>query len=113
MGVITSEALTLSVSTFERAAYLVIRDMIVEPGIRPGTRLAAMKLWPNSLPNADPAKLVRDLYAFENQNQIDPSGSQDMIGLLYPGINRLDYHAAVEGGVFPSHIESCTDPAIR
>ena len=41
MGVITSEALTLSVSTFERAAYLVIRDMIVEPGIRPGTRLAA------------------------------------------------------------------------
>jgi hypothetical protein len=29
-----------------------------------------------------------------------------MIGLIYPGINRLDYNFAVHGGVFPSHIES-------
>jgi hypothetical protein len=29
-----------------------------------------------------------------------------MIGLIYPGINRLDYNCGVEGGVFPSHIES-------
>ena len=33
-----------------------------------------------------------------------------MIGLVYPGINRLDYDAEVEGGYFPRQIESCRDP---
>jgi hypothetical protein len=35
-----------------------------------------------------------------------------MIGLLYPGVNRLDYDYSFEGGVFPRHIESNTDPKI-
>src|SRR5438309_8938544 len=35
-----------------------------------------------------------------------------MIGLIYPGISRLDYDAAHEAGLFPRHIESCTDPAV-
>jgi hypothetical protein len=30
-----------------------------------------------------------------------------MIGLVYPGVNRLDYDHRIHGGVFPSHIESC------
>jgi hypothetical protein len=34
-----------------------------------------------------------------------------MIGLIYPGINRLDYNFAVEGGIFPEHIETLNDPA--
>jgi hypothetical protein len=34
-----------------------------------------------------------------------------MIGLIYPGINRLDYDFSHEGGVFPAHIESLTDSA--
>jgi len=42
----------------------------------------------------------------ENKDKDQPSGSQDMIGLIYPGINRLDYDFAANGGVFPSHIES-------
>jgi len=33
-----------------------------------------------------------------------------MIGLVYPGINRLDYDFAFQGGVFPSHIESLDNP---
>jgi hypothetical protein len=78
-------------------------------GLATGTRRAAMKLWKTGLPPGDPAKLVKALYAFENQNQTDPSGSQDMIGLFYPGVNRLDYDPAFEGGVFPRHIESCND----
>jgi hypothetical protein len=41
-----------------------------------------------------------------------PSGSQDMIGLIYPGVNRLDYDHRVEGGVFPVHIESCRDATV-
>ena len=32
-----------------------------------------------------------------------------MIGLIYPGINRLDYDYAVHGGVFSAHIESLND----
>ncbi len=55
---------------------------------------------------------MRELYAAENAGKSEPSGSQDMIGLIYPGISRLDYDAGVEGGVFPSHIESCRDPEV-
>jgi hypothetical protein len=35
-----------------------------------------------------------------------------MIGLVYPGVNRLDYDFRVQGGVFPSHIESCNSPKV-
>ncbi len=35
-----------------------------------------------------------------------------MIGLIYPGVNRLDYDYNVHGGVFPSHIESCNSPKV-
>jgi hypothetical protein len=64
------------------------------------------------LPSGDPARLVRELYAAENRDLPEPSGSQDMIGLVYPGISRLDYDFAWEGGYFPRHIESCRDPGI-
>jgi hypothetical protein len=50
---------------------------------------------------------VRELYDAENKGKAEPSGSQDMIGLVYPGVNRLDYDFKVQGGVFPTHIESC------
>jgi hypothetical protein len=75
-------------------------------GIASGTRAIAAKLWKGQLPDRPPADLVRELYEAENRGKIDRSGSQDMIGLIYPGINRLDYDYAVEGGVFPAHIES-------
>ena len=78
-------------------------------GIASGTRAVAMKLWKGKLPNRPPAELVRELYAAENKGKSQPSGSQDMIGLIYPGVNRLDYDHSVEGGVFPSHIESLAD----
>jgi hypothetical protein len=50
--------------------------------------------------------LARELYEIENEGKTEPSGSQDMIGLVYPGVNRLDYDFKIHGGVFPSHIES-------
>ena len=78
-------------------------------GIASGTRAVAMKLWKGKLPNRPPADLVRELYTAENKGKKNPSGSQDMIGLIYPGVNRLDYDYTVEGGVFPSHIESLAD----
>ena len=82
--------------------------MLDRAGFASGTRAVASRLWRGRLPKRSPAKLVRELYAAENQSKIDPSGSQDMIGLIYPGINRLDYDFRSKGGVFPAHIESLT-----
>ena len=64
------------------------------------------------MPDADPAKLVEILYAEENKDKDEPSGSQDMIGMLYPGVNRLDYDYHHAGGIFPAHIETYTDPDV-
>ena len=87
----------------------------IEPNFRPmdrsgiasGTRAIAMKIWNGKLPNRSPEALARELYEVENKGNAEPSGSQDMIGLVYPGVNRLDYDFKIHGGVFPSHIESC------
>jgi hypothetical protein len=81
-------------------------------GMATGTRKAAMRLWNGRLPEGDPARVVRELYEEENRGLADPSGSQDMIGLVYPGVNRLDFDAEHEDGIFPAHIESNRDPAV-
>ena len=81
-------------------------------GMGTSTRKAAMSLWGDEMPTGEPAHLVRQLYAAENQGRLEPSGSQDMAGLIYPGINRLDYDFAIEGGFFPAHVESCRDADI-
>ena len=81
-------------------------------GMATGTRRVALDLWDGRLPDRDPAELVRELYREENRDRSEPSGSQDMIGLIYPGVNRLDYDFASEGGVFPRHIESCREERV-
>ena len=85
---------------------------MLRSGVATGTRDCAIKLWHGALPARPPAQLVRELYAAENQGKADPSGSQDMIGLIYPGVNRLDYDYNHEGGIFPRHIESLLDERI-
>jgi hypothetical protein len=92
----------------------------IEPNFRPmdrsgiasGTRAIAMRIWKGRLPDRSPEDLARELYEAENKGKTEPSGSQDMIGLVYPGVNRLDYDFKVQGGVFPSHIESCNCPRV-
>jgi len=81
-------------------------------GIATSTRKVAIQRWGNNLPVGDPAKLVRELYYAENEGRADPSGSQDMVGIIYPGISRLDYDCRIEGGTFPCHIETTIDPQI-
>jgi len=78
-------------------------------GMGTSTRRVALELWPQGLPDGDPAALVRELYDQENKGQPEPSGSQDMAGLIYPGVSRLDYDYAYEGGYFPAHVESSQD----
>ncbi len=82
-------------------------------GMATGTRAVARALWGDALPEGrDPADLVRVLYAAENAGRPDPSGSQDMCGIVYPGVSRLDYDASVDGGCFPCHVESTSDPEV-
>ena len=81
-------------------------------GLATGTREVGRRIWGDALPNRPAADLVRELYAAENAGKTEPSGSQDMIGLVYPGINRLDYDFAKNGGVFPVHIESILERQI-
>ena len=78
-------------------------------GIASGTRAIAMKIWKGRLPKRPLDELVRELYEAENKGKAEPSGSQDMIGLVYPGVNRLDYDYNIQGGIFTSHIESCNN----
>ncbi len=81
-------------------------------GMGTSTRSVALHLWGSEIPPREPASLVRELYQAENEGKADPSGSQDMAGIIYPGVNRLDYDADVEGGYFPTHVESNNDPAV-
>ena len=76
------------------------------------SRQEAVRLWGDKLPDEDPQKLMRDLYRAENADRPDPSGSQDMAGIVFPGVNRLDYDVNFEGGYFPIHIESNNDPGV-
>jgi len=88
----------------------------IEPNFRPmdrsglasGTRAIAHRLWRGKLPRRPLDELAHELYEAENKGKDEPSGSQDMIGLIYPGVNRLDYDYEANGGVFPTHIESLT-----
>ena len=67
---------------------------------RPAARIATR---PNWCGNCTPRRTAA---------RAEPSGSQDMIGLIYPGVNRLDYDFAHEGGIFPRHIESQQRPRV-
>ena len=81
-------------------------------GMATGSRRIALRLWHGRLPDGDPARLVEELYTEENRGKAEPSGTQDMIGLIYPGVSRLDYDAGFRGGVFPRQIESNNDPEV-
>jgi hypothetical protein len=81
-------------------------------GCASGTRAVAMKLWNGRLPARQAAKLVEELYHAENRGKSEPSGSQDMAGLIYPGVSRLDYDFNHTAGVFPCAVESRTEARV-
>ncbi|MBA4383500.1 MAG: hypothetical protein C0410_02070 [Anaerolinea sp.] len=87
-------------------------DFLDRCGMGTSTRKIASEIWGNQLPDKDPTVIMHELYSLENQGKTAPSGSQDMAGIIYPGINRLDYDYSFEGGYFPAHIETNTDPEV-
>ena len=86
----------------------------IEPGIefndRSGmassTRRKALDLWGPRLPAGDPAKLAQVLFCYDNPPGTRyVSGSQDAIGIVFPGLNIAHY----TGDYWPSRIESVHD----
>lgn len=78
-------------------------------GMSSSTRRKAIALWRTHLPDGDREQLAQVLFAFENPpGTVEISGSQDSIGIVYPGLNRLHY----SGGYWPTHIDSVNDDAV-
>ena len=78
-------------------------------GMSSSTRKKAIQLWQTDIPEGDPELLARTLFSFENPPGTKYiSGSQDSIGIVMPGVNRLDYES---GQYWPSEITKLTDQA--
>ena len=77
-------------------------------GMASSTRYAAIELWGPRLPVDDREKLARILFCYDNPPGTKViSGSQDAIGIVYPGLAKSDY----AGEYWPSNITSVTDEA--
>lgn len=75
-------------------------------GMSSSTRKKAIEIWGYKLPEENPEKLARILFSFENPpGKKEISGSQDSIGIVFPGLNKLHYN----GDYWPDSIESCLD----
>lgn len=78
-------------------------------GMASSTRIKAIELWQASLPAANPEQLGKILFSFENPpGTATISGSQDSLGIVLPGLNRLFY----QNNYWPSDIGSVHDEDI-
>ena len=75
-------------------------------GMATSSRKIAAELWGNKIPEGNPVRNAQLLFGAENPPGCEyVSGSQDQLGILLRGANRLDY----DGKYWPSNIESATD----
>jgi len=75
-------------------------------GMATSSRKIANELWGGKIPDGDPVRNAQLLFGAENPPGSEYiSGSQDQLGILMPGANRLDY----DGKYWPSNIESTID----
>lgn len=88
----------------------VVNDGFKErSGLASSTRNIAKQLWSSGVPLIDLEKNARFLFYTENSRRNDYiSGSQDHIGILYPGITRTEYN----GDYWPQKIENIQDHEI-
>ena len=78
-------------------------------GMASSTRNKAIDLWGPRLPAGSPEKLGRILFAYDNPPGTRYiSGSQDAIGIVFPGFNNAYY----EGEYWPTRIESYHDEEV-
>jgi cytidyltransferase-like protein len=75
-------------------------------GMASSTRRRAIELWQTNIPDGDLEKLGRILFSYDNPPGTTLfSGSQDSLGIVMPGLNRLDY----QGEYWPVKITSVHD----
>ncbi|HSR32092.1 MAG TPA: adenylyltransferase/cytidyltransferase family protein [Anaerolineae bacterium] len=75
-------------------------------GMASSTRRNAIDLWGPKIPPGDYEKLAKILFCYDNPPGTEEiSGSQDAIGLVFPGLAKAYY----EGEYWPSRIDRVTD----
>jgi cytidyltransferase-like protein len=78
-------------------------------GLATSSRKVGIQIWGDRYPEGDHERNAKLLFGAENPpGKAYVSGSQDHIGLLYPGINRLFY----SGNYWPERIDSTTEKDI-
>lgn len=78
-------------------------------GMSTSSRKKAIELWQVNIPAGDKEKLAKTLFCYENPPGTKyVSGSQDSLGIVLPGLNKLHYN----GDFWPSNIESIYDDDI-
>ena len=78
-------------------------------GMATSSRKKAIELWHTDIPSGDREVLAKILFGYENPPGTQViSGSQDALGIVMPGLNRLDY----DGNYWPHKITSVNDEEI-
>ncbi|MDD1698859.1 MAG: adenylyltransferase/cytidyltransferase family protein [Methanoregula sp.] len=78
-------------------------------GLATSSRKVGIQLWGDRYPDGNPEQNAKLLFGAENPpGKKYISGSQDHLGLLMPGVNRLYY----DGGFWPEKIDSTVDKDI-
>ncbi|MGB8492261.1 MAG: cytidyltransferase, partial [Bacteroidales bacterium] len=78
-------------------------DFNSRSGLATSSRNLGIRIWGDRYPEGNPVENAKILFGAENPPGIEyVSGSQDQLGLLLPGVNRLHYN----GGFWPDEIES-------
>ena len=83
------------------------REFNNRSGMSSSTRKKAIEIWGYRIPDdEEPEKLARILFSYENPpGKKEISGSQDSIGIVFPGLNKLNY----KGKYWPESIERIRD----
>ena len=78
-------------------------------GMSTSSRKAAIEMWHVDIPEGDKETLAKMVFRYENPpGSPYISGSQDSIGIVMPGLNRLNYN----GGYWPENIETVKDTEV-
>jgi cytidyltransferase-like protein len=78
-------------------------------GMASSTRRAAIDIWGPRLPQGEPEKLAKILFCYDNPPGTEEiSGSQDAIGIIFPGLAKSDY----DGEYWPVKIHSVQDELV-
>lgn len=79
-------------------------------GMSSSTRNKAIELWKAKLPDGDPELLSKILFRYENPPGTKTiAGSQDAIGIVMPGLNKLNYQP---DSYWPAEIQKNEEEAI-